>query len=104
MATRAQIQELVDRLVEGYQPENAILFGSHAYGTPREDSDVDLFVSKDDTRPRPEQGIAAGLAIGRRKIGVDVLVYTQNEFADENPRYNGLIKDVLERGILMYAR
>ena len=39
-----QIQELVDRIVRHFQPERVILFGSYAYGRPRPDSDVDLFV------------------------------------------------------------
>src|SRR5205809_6612410 len=29
---------------ERFQPERIILFGSHAYGTPHADSDVDLLV------------------------------------------------------------
>ena len=33
-------------LVEQFQPEQVILFGSYAYGTPDEDSDVDLLVVK----------------------------------------------------------
>ncbi|HEY2381813.1 MAG TPA: nucleotidyltransferase domain-containing protein [Terriglobia bacterium] len=38
------IQGVVDRVVEGYAPERIILFGSHASGTSREDSDLDLLI------------------------------------------------------------
>src|SRR6478672_4929687 len=32
------------RVAERFHPDKIILFGSHAYGTPHEDSDVDLLV------------------------------------------------------------
>ena len=34
---------IVKKIVEGYNPDKIILFGSYAYGTPTEDSDIDLF-------------------------------------------------------------
>ncbi|MBM3492752.1 MAG: nucleotidyltransferase domain-containing protein [Armatimonadetes bacterium] len=34
-------------LVEQFAPQQVILFGSHAYGTPTPDSDVDLLIVKD---------------------------------------------------------
>ena len=104
MATRAQIQELVDKLVAGYQPDKVILFGSHAYGTPREDSDVDLFVIKDDPRSPAERGIDAGMAIGWRTLPVDILVYTPTEFANANPKYSLLINEVKNKGQMLYER
>ncbi len=36
------LAEMTRRLVAEFQPEQIILFGSHAWGTPNEDSDVDL--------------------------------------------------------------
>lgn len=41
---RAYIQHLCDRIVQAYQPEKIILFGSHAYGQPTPESDLDLLV------------------------------------------------------------
>lgn len=46
MITEEQIQAIVHRIVTGYQPDRIILFGSYAYGTPTEDSDLDLLVIK----------------------------------------------------------
>lgn len=43
----SDIQSLCDEIVEKFHPEKVILFGSYAYGTPTEDSDVDLFVLLD---------------------------------------------------------
>jgi hypothetical protein len=38
------IQDLCRRIVQDFQPERIILFGSYAYGNPTPDSDVDLLV------------------------------------------------------------
>ena len=45
MVTESVIQQLVDRIKQ-FEPEKVILFGSYAYGTPNEYSDIDLLVIK----------------------------------------------------------
>jgi len=45
MVTQSTIQQIVDRIKE-FDPEKIILFGSYAYGTPNDASDIDLFVVK----------------------------------------------------------
>lgn len=42
-----QLRPYLQILVEQFQPEQVILFGSYAYGEPTPDSDVDLLVIKD---------------------------------------------------------
>src|SRR5262245_14043083 len=42
--TRAAIVKLARQIAERFQPDKIILFGSHAYGKPHVDSDVDLLV------------------------------------------------------------
>ena len=44
MVSRDSIQALVDDIAAAFEVEKVILFGSHAHGTPRQDSDVDLLV------------------------------------------------------------
>ncbi len=41
---RQAIQDYVDAVVREFHPMRIILFGSHAYGRPTPDSDVDLMV------------------------------------------------------------
>ena len=47
MVTRQEIQAKCDDIVRKFAPLQIILFGSYAYGTPTEDSDVDLLVVMD---------------------------------------------------------
>ena len=41
------IQSLVDKIKEKFHPQKIILFGSYAYGTPKNGSDLDLLVIMD---------------------------------------------------------
>ena len=45
-----QIKEIIRNTVD---PEGIYLFGSFAYGEPREDSDYDIYVVLPDDGPRP---------------------------------------------------
>jgi predicted nucleotidyltransferase len=38
------IRQFARQVAERFQPDKIILFGSYAYGTPHEDSDVDILV------------------------------------------------------------
>ena len=75
------LEEAIERLKKEFQPEEIYLFGSHAWGTPSEDSDVDLMVivPSSDERPirRMQRAHRCLRGIGFAK---DVLVNTRAEF------------------------
>jgi predicted nucleotidyltransferase len=75
------LNEAVERLKNEFQPEEIYLFGSHAWGVPTEDSDVDLMVivPQSDERPirRMQRAHRCLRGIGFAK---DVLVNTRDEF------------------------
>jgi predicted nucleotidyltransferase len=104
VVTEAEIQDIVNRLVEGYQPEKIILFGSYAYGNPTEDSDLDLLVVKEDQRPGWERTVEAKSYLKRRKFGLDLLVFTPEEFSALNPKYDLFAFDIQSKGKILYAR
>ena len=49
--TDAQLDDIVHRLVEALAPVRVYLFGSHAYGRPGPDSDIDLYVIVNEEEP-----------------------------------------------------
>lgn len=104
MVTEAQIQEIVRRIVEGYAPDRIILFGSYAYGTPTEDSDLDLLVVKaDDERMKIERIVEVRrAAYARNNPPMDVLVLNSTEEA--RARQNRFVVEhhALHRGRLLY--
>ena len=81
MVTREDIQATCDDIVREFAPLQVILFGSYAYGTPTEDSDVDLLVVMD--IPKSEFTNKA-IEIRQRisyRFGMDLLVRSPAEIA-----------------------
>ena len=95
------IRKLCKRIAEAYQPEKIILFGSHAYGKPTPESDVDLLIVMDyEGRP-----IEQTLKIHRELdivTPVDVLVYSPKEVDERLEDGDMFIVDVMRRGKVMY--
>ena len=105
MVTEEQIQAIVARIVAGYQPDRIILFGSYAYGTPTEDSDLDLLVVKAaDTRRKVDRIVdIRRAAADRLNPAMDVLVLNAEEEARaRNIRF--IVEHIaLRDGRLLYA-
>ena len=98
------LEEAVERLKAEFQPEEIYLFGSHAWGTPTDDSDVDLMVIllQSDERPiRRDQ--RAQLCLGRLPLSVDVLVRTRREVNRVREIRGSLTHEVLQKGRKIYG-
>ncbi len=109
MVTEEQIQEIVRRIVEGYAPDRIILFGSYAYGTPTEDSDLDLLVVKaDDCRAKYERlgDVSSALwAVGTHGLpDIDVLILNQPEESRALQNRFIVANKALRDGRILYAR
>ena len=75
------LEEITRRLVDEFQPEEIILFGSHAWGTPDDDSDIDLYV----VVPSSDEAEVVREARAHRRLSglrtpKDVLVRTRAEY------------------------
>jgi predicted nucleotidyltransferase len=98
------LPEVVQRLVLALHPEKIILFGSHAYGQPGADSDVDLLVVME-TDERPAQRIARVSALlSPRPFPVDIVVRTPGELARDLRRTDPFMHEVVEKGRILYER
>lgn len=93
------LSEIVERIDAALKPEQIILFGSHAWGKPHEDSDVDLFVILTDSQQPPHQR-AREVYRCLRGIGVpvDVVVQTRREVERSRHVRSSLAARVLAEG------
>lgn len=99
------LHEMTDRLVATLHPEQVILFGSHAWGTPGEGSDVDLYVIVSESSERPLQRVRRARAcLGDIAVAKDILVRTRAEVEKYRLVYASLESQVLERGRVLYER
>ncbi|HEY5298808.1 MAG TPA: nucleotidyltransferase domain-containing protein [Verrucomicrobiae bacterium] len=98
------LNEAVERLKNEFQPEEIYLFGSHAWGAPTDDSDMDFMViiPQSDERPiRRDQ--RAQRCLGRMPISADILVRTRPEINRVREVRGSLTHEILERGRKIYG-
>jgi len=69
VAIQTELDKLKDLIVNAIPVEQIYLFGSHAYGNPQKDSDLDLYVVlKDDVQMRDlDAGLQIRFAIARNQ-------------------------------------
>lgn len=80
MIAAETLRSVVDRLANAASsPARVILFGSYARGTATEDSDLDLMVIEKELPDKSAEYLRLRRAIGGIGIGVDVLVYSEEE-------------------------
>ena len=102
--------EIVQRL-KPLSPNKIILFGSYAYGTPNDESDIDLFLLKDDLEKNQTRDYQLSLQkrlIDLQKkylIGIDLLVDSsdrvQHRIEDVNDQFYG---EIMRKGDVIYAK
>ncbi len=77
---------LVRRIRDGYEPEKIILFGSLARGEDHDWSDIDLIVVKDTEASYGERIKALTPLLRDRLVGADILVYSLEEYESVRER------------------
>lgn len=92
---------MVAVLVKEYQPEKIILFGSFASGMVHEGSDLDLVIIKETSkRPIDRQVEVYGLV--KPEVGIDLFIYTPQEFRDLESIGFSLVKEIVAKGKVLY--
>jgi hypothetical protein len=91
---RAEVEKILQALVEDYGAEKIIAFGSCVRGGVTEDSDIDLCVVREHppgcTHPALEAGLAAG-GVGTL-VSKDILVRTPRQLAEAARRPFGVME------------
>jgi predicted nucleotidyltransferase len=96
----AAIRRYARQIAERFQPNKIILFGSYAYGTPHDGSDVDLLVvmpaANDVTQAvRIRWALAA-------PFPMDLLVRTPEELRRGLEEEDWFLREVIEKGKVLY--
>jgi uncharacterized protein len=98
------LDEMVRRLVDALRPERIYLFGSYAYGTPTQDSDLDFLI----VVPDNAGDIWALTTLARRSLRdlmfpKDILVIPHTEMEKWAPVKCSLPHTVVKKGKLLYV-
>jgi len=90
-AVQAELDKLKKLIINAMPVEQIYLFGSYAYGTPRKDSDLDLYVVLKDDNPLRDldAGLQIRFAIARKKsMPVDIIAKKKEGFCETPGRYD----------------
>jgi predicted nucleotidyltransferase len=96
------IRRFARKIAEHFRPERIILFGSYAYGTPHDESDVDLLVIMP-AYDVVNQAIRIGAAF-ERPFSHDIIVRTpkQIERGLREDDCDWFLREVIEKGKVLY--
>lgn len=105
MVTPELIEEVKKRLITVYKPVKIYLFGSHVWGQPTEDSDLDFLViveKSDETQV--ERARMASDPLWDLMVPYELLVFTQEEFDQGSESVTTLWHKIKNDGRVLYAR
>jgi predicted nucleotidyltransferase len=99
------IQQVCDQIVREFHPQKVILFGSYAYGTPTEDSDVDLLVVMSKIEGNPiykAMEIIRKIREVSRGFAIDLLVRTPEVVRQRIEWNDFFLREIMEEGKVLY--
>ena len=99
------IQAIAQLIAEHFNPEQVILFGSHARGEVGEHSDVDLLVVLHDAAGQLRRGNPIRRAIAECFVlPIDVIIRSPEVLAAQRNDPYSFIHKVLKEGEVLYER
>jgi predicted nucleotidyltransferase len=100
------IDQIVEYIVERYQPDKIILFGSYACGTPDAGSDLDLLIIKEtDERPIDRRVTVRRVAYAPgRGLPFSPLVITPQELTQRLEVGDPFYQEIVAQGRVLYSR
>jgi len=102
---KTTIQAIAQLIVERFNPEQVILFGSHARGEVGDHSDVDLLVVMRADVRQPQRGNPIRRAIAEHFVlPVDVIIRSPEVLAAQRDDPYSFIHKVLKEGEVLYER
>src|SRR6266852_4308242 len=99
---RRVIRRYARAIAEEFQPDRIILFGSYAYGTPHEDSDVDLLV----VMPARDPHAQAVRILWRlaAPFPLDLIVRTPKEMKWRLEEKESFLTEIVSQGKVLYEK
>jgi predicted nucleotidyltransferase len=103
---QADLSAIAKVIAASVPVEEIYLFGSYAYGTPSEDSDIDLYlVFKDDMQMREYEALATArkLMFGVLNKSIDLLGQKKEKFLYRSTGFATIEKEVCSKGVKLFG-
>lgn len=102
--TEKDLEPITRTIVQAFNPEQIILFGSLVWGKAGPDSDADLFIVKETQESTRDVAREIDGALWGRTIPLDIIVSTPEGLQKSLKSGNLFIRDIVERGKVLYER
>jgi predicted nucleotidyltransferase len=96
------IHSFARAVAQKFRPDKIILFGSHAYGKPHADSDVDVMVVMP-AQNELDQAVRIRLAVDYR-FPLDLIVRTPRNLAWRLAEGDSFLQEVVTKGKVLYEK
>lgn len=103
MAVKKQIADIIRSIADKFSPIKIILFGSYAYGTPDNSSDVDLMVISDSRLSSWELGAEITASI-KHTLPIDIIVKKKHDLEKRLKSGDFFLKNIIQNGKVVYER
>ena len=101
MDVQAHITRLCKQIAETFDSQKVILFGSHAYGIPTLDSDIDLLVVMPFDGRIHEQAMKVRRGLDS-SLPLDLLVRTPEQVQERIEMEDFFMREIFEHGKVLY--
>ncbi|MBK1810775.1 nucleotidyltransferase domain-containing protein [Clostridium sp. YIM B02505] len=102
---KIELNNLVKEIYDVFDISSIYLFGSYAYGTPNEDSDLDICIITDNKSKRKVEimKLVRKAMAKVQSMPVDLLVYYSDEFNERAKLDCTLESQIFHEGVKLYG-
>ena len=98
------IRALAKSIAEKFDPEEIILFGSHAYGKPHDWSDVDFLVVMDTPKGEFKTMMEISDSLPDLPFRVDIIARSRAVINRRKNSGDFFLREITKKGKVLYAR
>lgn len=98
------IRKVASQIVEACHPKKIMLFGSHAYGKPNKDSDVDFLVIQNSKKRPADRAIEVFKSMRFYPFPMDIIVRTPEEIRQRLRMGDSFYQEIITKGLTLYER
>jgi predicted nucleotidyltransferase len=106
--TETILRKIVEVIRKEYTPDKIILFGSYGYGTPTEESDIDLLIIRETDKPFHKRWAEVCHIISEIRKGKGIafspFVVTPQELQERLEIGDQFFEEIINKGEVLYAR
>jgi predicted nucleotidyltransferase len=101
---RDELKELTNKILRSVSAKKIFLFGSHAYGSPDPNSDIDICILTEEQKRKIDIMTEIREEIGfSPSYPLDILVYQPDEFYIRADSKTSMENKILKDGIVLYG-